>query len=63
MVEVGQAAPDFTLPDQEGNEVSLAAFRGQRVVVYFYPRPTRRDTKPVASAPGDDSTGQVPGGR
>ena len=38
MVEVGQAAPEFTLPDQEGNEVSLSAFRGQRVVVYFYPK-------------------------
>ena len=38
MVEVGQAAPEFTLPDQEGNEVSLSDFRGQRVVVYFYPK-------------------------
>ena len=33
MVEVGQAAPEFTLPDQEGNDVSLSDFRGQRVVV------------------------------
>ena len=38
MVEVGQAAPEFTLPDREGNEVSLSDFRGQRVVVYFYPK-------------------------
>jgi peroxiredoxin Q/BCP len=38
MVEVGQAAPEFTLPDQEGNEVSLSDFRGQRVVVYFSPK-------------------------
>ena len=38
MVEVGQAAPEFTLPDQEGNEVALSDFRGQRVVVYFYPK-------------------------
>jgi thioredoxin-dependent peroxiredoxin len=38
MVEVGQAAPEFTLPDQEGNEVSLSDFRGQSVVVYFYPK-------------------------
>src|SRR4029079_14526360 len=38
MVEVGQAAPEFTLPDQEGNETSLSDFRGQRVVVYFYPK-------------------------
>jgi len=38
MVEVGQAAPEFTLPDQEGNETSLSDFRGQSVVVYFYPK-------------------------
>jgi peroxiredoxin Q/BCP len=34
----GQPAPDFTLPDQSGNEVSLADLRGQTVVLYFYPR-------------------------
>jgi thioredoxin-dependent peroxiredoxin len=33
----GDAAPDFTLPDADGNEVSLSSFRGQRVIVYFYP--------------------------
>jgi thioredoxin-dependent peroxiredoxin len=38
MVEVGQPAPEFTLPDQEGKSVSLSDFRGQRVVVYFYPK-------------------------
>ena len=42
MVEVGQAAPEFTLPDHEGNEVSLSDFRGHSVVVYFYPK---ADTK------------------
>ena len=31
-------APDFTLPDQDGNEVSLAGLRGETVVLYFYPR-------------------------
>jgi len=35
--EVGRPAPAFTLPDQDGNEVSLADFRGRWVVVYFYP--------------------------
>ncbi|SBO44757.1 thioredoxin-dependent thiol peroxidase [Cyanobium sp. NIES-981] len=35
---IGEAAPDFTLPDQEGRPVSLAALRGQRVVIYFYPK-------------------------
>ena len=33
----GDAAPDFTLPDADGNEVSLSSLRGQWVVVYFYP--------------------------
>ncbi len=33
----GDKAPDFTLPDADGNSVSLRDFRGQRVVVYFYP--------------------------
>lgn len=38
MVEAGDAAPDFTLPDQDGNEVSLADLKGETVVFYFYPR-------------------------
>jgi thioredoxin-dependent peroxiredoxin len=33
----GDAAPDFTLPDADGTEVSLSSLRGQRVIVYFYP--------------------------
>ncbi|TFC03218.1 thioredoxin-dependent thiol peroxidase [Cryobacterium adonitolivorans] len=33
----GDTAPDFTLTDQDGNSVSLADFRGRKVVVYFYP--------------------------
>ncbi|GAA4668100.1 thioredoxin-dependent thiol peroxidase [Amycolatopsis dongchuanensis] len=33
----GDPAPDFTLPDSEGKKVSLSDYRGQRVVVYFYP--------------------------
>ena len=33
----GDAAPAFTLPDADGTPVSLADFRGRRVVVYFYP--------------------------
>jgi peroxiredoxin Q/BCP len=38
MLKPGDAAPDFTLPDQEGNEVSLSGLRGQNVVLYFYPK-------------------------
>jgi peroxiredoxin Q/BCP len=34
----GDAAPDFTLPDQNGDEVTLSDLRGETVVVYFYPR-------------------------
>jgi peroxiredoxin len=37
MIEPGTPAPDFTLPDQDGNEVSLGDFRGRRVVLVFYP--------------------------
>lgn len=38
-VEVGAQAPDFTLPDQKGQPVSLGEFKGRKaVVLYFYPR-------------------------
>jgi peroxiredoxin len=37
MIEPGSAAPDFTLPDQDGNEVSLRDLRGRTVVLVFYP--------------------------
>jgi peroxiredoxin Q/BCP len=38
VIEQGQQAPDFELPDQDGRPVKLSDFRGQRVVVYFYPK-------------------------
>jgi peroxiredoxin Q/BCP len=37
-VEEGKAAPLFTLRDQQGNKLALKDFRGQDVVVYFYPK-------------------------
>lgn len=37
ILEAGQAAPDFTLLDQDEHPVSLSDFRGRRVIVYFYP--------------------------
>ena len=42
-LSVGDDAPEFTLPDADGNEVSLSDYRGRKVVVYFYP---------AASTPG-----------
>lgn len=38
MLEAGAAAPDFTLPDQNGEEVSLSGLEGETFVIYFYPR-------------------------
>jgi peroxiredoxin Q/BCP len=37
-LEVGDQAPDFTLPDQHGDPVSLSGLRGKTVVLYFYPK-------------------------
>ena len=38
MLEVKTKAPDFTLKDKDGKEVSLSDFKGKKVVVYFYPK-------------------------
>jgi thioredoxin-dependent peroxiredoxin len=38
MIETGTKAPDFTLPDQDGNDVSLSDYAGRTVVLYFYPK-------------------------
>ena len=38
MIETGETAPEFELPDQDGRPVRLSDLRGQRVVLYFYPR-------------------------
>jgi thioredoxin-dependent peroxiredoxin len=38
MLEQGTDAPDFTLPDQDGNPVKLSGLKGQTIVLYFYPR-------------------------
>lgn len=42
-LEVGDTAPEFSLPDADGNTVSLSDYRGRKVIVYFYP---------AASTPG-----------
>jgi len=38
MIEPGDTAPDFDLPDQDGRDVKLSDFKGTPVVVYFYPK-------------------------
>lgn len=38
MLEVGTKAPDFTLPDENGNDVTLSSLFGKRIVLYFYPK-------------------------
>ncbi len=38
MIEPGQIAPDFELPDQDGRAVKLSDYQGQPVVLYFYPK-------------------------
>ena len=38
MIAEGERAPDFTLPDQDGNPVTLSGLAGRRVVLYFYPK-------------------------
>lgn len=50
LLTVGDTAPQFTLLDQDGEEVSLADFSGERVLVYFYPKAMTQVVlcKPVA---------------
>ncbi len=38
MIEIGQTAPDFTLPATGGKEITLSELKGHNVVLYFYPR-------------------------
>src|SRR3954468_3271094 len=38
LIETGETAPDFKLPDQDGNPVKLSELRGKSVVLYFYPK-------------------------
>ena len=46
MLEIGAKAPDFTLQDQDGNDVSLKDFLGRPVIIFFYPK----DNTPGCSA-------------
>lgn len=37
-LQAGTLAPDFSLPDQDGNPVTLSSLRGKKVLIYFYPK-------------------------
>lgn len=37
-LQTGDKAPDFNIPDQDGNKVKLSSFRGKKVILYFYPK-------------------------
>ena len=53
MLDLGTQAPDFTLPDQNGDMRSLSEFRGQKVVLYFYPKDMTAGCTKQACAFGD----------
>ena len=53
MLEPGTQAPDFTLPDQNGDLRSLSDYRGNKVVLYFYPRDMTAGCTKQACAFGD----------
>ena len=50
MIEPGDKAPDFALSDQDGREVKLSDFRGEPVVVYFYPKADTPGPKNINSS-------------
>jgi len=52
-LEVGDRAPTFTLATAAGGHVALSDFRGEKLVVYFYPRPTPPAAPPKRSTSHD----------
>jgi|FLOH01.1.fsa_nt_gi thioredoxin-dependent peroxiredoxin len=55
-LKVGELAPDFSLSDQDGNVQTLSAYRGQKVVVYFYPKDDTPGCTKEACSIRDDFT-------
>ena len=53
MLEVGTKAPGFTLPDQNGEQKSLSNYKGQKVILYFYPKDNTSGCTKQACAFGD----------
>lgn len=45
MLEAGNKAPDFTLQDKDGNQVSLSQFAGKKIVLYFIQETIHRDVQ------------------
>ena len=56
MLEIGTVAPDFTLPDQLGENHSLSDYRGKKVILYFYPK----DNTPGCSKQASGYSANVP---
>ena len=56
MVEQGSPAPDFTLPTDEGEPITLSGLRGRKVVLYFYPK----DDTPGCTIQAGDFRDQLP---
>jgi thioredoxin-dependent peroxiredoxin len=56
MLKEGQEAPDFQLPDQSGKPVRLSEFRGDTIVLYFYPKADTRGCTTQACGIRDHST-------
>jgi len=50
MLEIGQNAPDFSLPDESGKIRNLSEFKGRKLVLYFYPK----DSTPGCTTEGND---------
>ena len=63
MVAEGEGAPDFKLPDQDGNEIKLSDLRGENVVLYFYPRADTPGCTIQACGVRDRGAGIRKGGR
>ena len=38
MLKIGEKAPDFTLPNQDGDSVSLSDYTGQSIIIWFFPK-------------------------
>ena len=55
MIETGQTAPDFTLPDQDGRPVTLSELSGRNLVLYFYPKADTRGCTKQACGVRDHS--------